>query len=110
MSQITIYDLLPEEPRPDFHTMTAEQIVNYLNEVLGVNFTWNERLQEYTVNMNTKNYGKFMLEFELDSYTLSDDPKNGQPFLGCGYSWSKGGSASPCDSLEEAIKFYKRYL
>ena len=109
MDQITIYDLLPDEPRPDFHTMTEEQVANYLSDVLGVTFTWNEHLQEYTANMNTKNYGKFFLEFHLSKYSSTGE-KNGKTFLSCGAIWTCGGCGSPCDSLEEAIKFFKRYI
>lgn len=109
MDQMTIYDLLPDEPRPDFHTMTEEQVANYLSDVLGVTFTWNDHLEEYTARLNTPNYGKFFLEFYLSKYSSTGE-KNGKTFLSCGAIWTHGGSWSPCDSLEEAIKFYKRYI
>ena len=113
MDQMTIYDLLPDEPRPDFHTMTEEQVANYLSDVLGVTFTWNDHLEEYTAHLNTQNYGKFFLEFHLSKYNTKasvSSEKNGKTFLSCGAIWTHGGSGSPCDSLEEAIKFYKRYI
>jgi hypothetical protein len=89
--------------------MTEEQVANYLSDVLGVTFTWNDHLEEYTAHLNTQNYGKFFLEFHLSKYSSTGE-KNGKTFLSCGAIWTCGGSGSPCDSLEEAIKFYKRYI
>ena len=111
MNQITIYDLLPDEPRPNFRAMNEDQVASYIGEVLGVNFLWNETLEEYTATIKKTEHGKFFLEFHFSKYSLmSDNPKNGQVFLSCGAVWSDGGSGRPCDSLEEAIKFYKNYI
>lgn len=104
--QMDIFDLMaPEDIKAkDFRTMTIEEIADYLGDLLGLKFTYNETFGEYVAKV-----GKRTLDVHLSTYSLGlNDEKSGKPFISCGWSETGAGEGSPCDSLEEAYNFLRR--
>lgn len=112
-NQMTIFDYLEEEPAPDFKTMTDEAIAEYIGQKLGVRFQWSQIFEEYTAKVPGSYRGKrvnMMLSVHTSTYNLKDDAKNGQHFISCDISYNGGGAGSPCDSLEEAVRFFRKQI
>lgn len=102
MDQISMFELL-ERKEPDFTGMTEAEIVNYIGEAVGLDFT-------------PRPIGGYMckvkyLEFHIQMSTYTCTDREGLPFIGCDY-WNRnihGGAGVPCDSLGEAIEFFNHY-
>lgn len=103
--QLDIFDLLvPEvEITEDFNTMTDEQIAARLGELLGVPFKFDN--WEYVAKVGRKKATKFTVH--TSRYTTKYDDKAGKKFISAGAFTSTSGTGRPCDSLEEAYKFFK---
>lgn len=100
MDQITIFDVVPVE-EVDFRKLTEEEIVKAIENSTGLIFKYNKNLGRgcYEAIVGTKEFQVY-----LSKYTLTNEP-----FISCSY-WNKktlGGCSIPCNSLSDAIKFFK---
>ncbi|MBR6984121.1 MAG: hypothetical protein IKH75_11480 [Ruminococcus sp.] len=108
MDQITIFEIIEPNTEPDFMQMTLKQIAEHIGERTGLHFIpdtrfhgeFNEYIAYYT---NT-----LFFTVGLDNY-MTGDERQGKPFISVEYECKKthSGSGSPCDSLQEAISFFK---
>jgi len=109
MRQLTIFDVIEPECQ-DWHDMSLKEIAAYIGNKAGLNFIpdtryygeFNEYIAYYT--------SKAFFTIGISHYTTLDD-RHGKPFLSVGYENKKdqSGSGRPCDSLEEAIGYFKSY-
>ena len=106
--QISIFDIIESEEEldeiglPDFHYLTEEQIVNIVADAIGIPF---KRIDfGYQAHYNNS-----VLDVHLSHYTCDD--QEGEPFISCDFYNKKKhyGAGVPCDSLEDAIAFFKKY-
>lgn len=108
MEQITIFEIVEPSTEPDFTQMTLKQIADHISERTGLHFIpdtrfhgeFNEYIAYYT---NT-------LFFTVGiSHYMTGDERQGKPFISVGYECKKtrSGGGRPCDSLQEAISFFK---
>lgn len=105
--QMTIFDIL-NETKPEWTDMSLKQIAAYISEQTGLNFipdtryhrAFNEYIAYYT--------SKLFFTLGLDRYGTNDE-RNNKPFISVGYDNKKdhSGGGAPCDSLEEAINYFK---
>lgn len=107
MEQMTIFDFLEPEPT-DFHQMTEEEMVEYIGNQLGLKFKHNDFLNQWECYVTKK------IKFELEYSTYwTNEKNNGQRFISAGFQLTTGsylGGRRPCDSLEEALDFFKYQL
>lgn len=111
MDQITIFEIIEPNAEPDFTQMTLKQIAEHIGERTGLHFIpdtrfhgeFNEYIAYYT---NT-----LFFTVRLDNY-MTGDERQGKPFISVEYECKKthSGGGSPCDSLQEAISFFKIML
>lgn len=100
MDQMTIFEVIPVA-ETDFRDLTEEEIVRAIENSTGLVFKYNKILGNgfYEAIVGTKEY-----EVHLSRYTQTNEP-----FISCSY-WNKkilGGCSVPCDSLSDAIEFFK---
>lgn len=103
MDQITIYDLLEDDPIvSDFLGMTIEEIAGYIGEKIGLTFEYNSFFDEYQAR-----YKGIIFDLNLSTYSAT-----GIPFISVGYENKKehSGGGRPCDSIEEAIRYFKNKI
>ena len=106
--QMTIFDILEEPTTPDWREMSLKQIASYVSERTGLTFIpdtrYHRAFDEYIA------YYKSTLFFTLGlgNYKTYDE-RDGQPFISVGYDNKKelSGGGAPCDTLEEAIEYFK---
>lgn len=106
--QITVFDLLDT---PEWTNMTLKQIAAYISSQTGLNFIpdtrWHGKYNEYIAYHTSK----LFFTLGLDNYDTFDE-RNGKPFISAGYESKKdnSGGGSPCDTLEEAIEYFRHKL
>ena len=106
MEQLTIFDLMPSEP---FEGKTLEQIAAEISVLLGVVFTpkiW-EWHDHQTVEYIAKLGKKCELQLDEGFYSTTDE-RDGQRFIGAGFSFGTSGGGCPCDSIDEAVKYLRK--
>lgn len=106
--QMTIFDLLDEGQEKDFRTMNIEEIADYIGRKIGAKFVYGHDITEYAATKD-----KVYMTVEIDYYETNDE-RRGQPFIGVSYQMlndpGHAGAARPCDSLEEAVNYFKSRL
>lgn len=108
MDQITIFEIIEPNTEPDFTQMTLKQIADHISERTGLHFIPDTRFHgefnEYIA------YYTSTLFFTVGiSHYMTGDERQGKPFISVEYECKKtrSGGGRPCDSLQEAISFFK---
>lgn len=102
--QISIFDILPpEEIEYDIRSMSTADMARVVGNAIGYEFKPSGWEDEHEVKIK-----KLTLSIHKSHYVGGD--KKGSPFIGCGWSENTGGGASPIDSIEAAIRYFKRIL
>lgn len=96
--QITLFQWLADQT--DLDKISEPDMVEQIGAALGVKFTKNDFFGDYRVKI-----GKITLCLEYSTYF--DD---GRRFIGADVETKSAGASSPCDSIEEAINFFKRTI
>lgn len=104
--QMTIFDFLPP-PEDDLETLDEEVMVARIAERTGLIFKKNTGTK-LDHNLYEAKYKKAIIDVTYSRYDTIDE-LNGKRFIGVGYSFSKGGGGSPCDSLTKAVDRIKGY-
>lgn len=104
--QMTIFDFLPP-PEDDLETLDEEVMVARIAERTGLIFKKNTGTK-LDHNLYEAKYKKAIIDVTYSRYDTIDE-LNGKRFIGVGYSFSKGGGGSPCDSLAKAVDRIKGY-
>ena len=111
-NQLSIFDLIPdnkEEEAPQFPESNFAEIVNYINNKLGLNFIRSDWQPEgdkayYHCKVN-KN-----LKLDLSKSRFAEGVHNEAEFIGVGYDISNGGGSSPVDTVGEALDYFEDVL
>jgi len=102
MEQLSIFDFIkPETTTRDLDLMTEADMVEAVKAATGINFVYCDPLWGYVAKI-----GKFKYDVHFSNYSIDDHRR----FISCGYGNNMGGAGSPCDSLEEAVQFFKTAL
>ena len=88
----------------DLDALSEEEMVERISDATGLMFIYNDYLERYEARLSK--HDKFSVRF--DNY--AESVKGGARFIGCDYDYHNGGCGQPCDSLDEAIKFFKKEL
>lgn len=109
MRQLTIFDVIEPECQ-DWQDMSLKELATYIGDRTGLHFIpdtrfhgeFNEYIAYYT--------SKVFFTVGIGHYTTYDE-RNGKPFISVEYENKNdhSGSGAPCDSLEEAISYFKSY-
>ena len=107
--QISIFDLLSEvgeKVEYDLEEMTTESMAKVVGDAIGIEFKPSGWSDEYEGK-----FKKAKLSIHKSHYSCAvGDRKEGDPFVGCGWSIGTSGCGSPMDSIEGAIKFFKNRM
>ena len=103
--QMTIWEFLQPTKEKSLEEMTEKEMVEYIGKKIGKVFIYNDYLSQWEVKLR-KNY-KLDLSFSNYCMNWNSDKGDGKRFISCGYGNHKGGGGRPCDSLEEAIKYFE---
>lgn len=103
MKQLSIFDFI-EDPTTAtaLDNMSEPDMVEAVKQATGIDFKYRDDLWGYVAKIKDIQY-----TVHFSNYTMLD---NNDRFISCGYGNNKGGAASPCDSLEEAVQFFKTAL
>ena len=107
MNQLTIFDILKPE-NVDIDSLPESDMVQKVSDAIGISFTYNSWFDEYMAKLKKQ---KLELSLCYSTYTATD--RIGQRFISVGYSTKQGdhaGGGRPCDTIEEAIKYFKAIL
>lgn len=101
MRQMTIFDFAK---RPtDLDSLQEEEMVSIVGGAIGVEFVNKGDVWKWEARPNKK----ARLNIGYSNYTMRG---NNSRFISCGYEYGNGGAGSPCDTIDEAIEFFRRYL
>lgn len=101
LGQMTIFDFL--EAPGELDTIPEEDMVEQIGAAIGAAFTYNSFFDEYQAKI-----GKITLTLEYNNYFEEVD--NGARFISCGIGTQHEGTGSPCDSISDAIEFFRTHL
>lgn len=107
MRQISLFEYEAESTaydRININELPEAELVRMIGCAVGMNFTYRSERQEWTAKTKHMN-----MHVHYSHYTCRD--REGQKFISVGYDYRKdghvGGSGSPCDTIEEAIRALK---
>lgn len=110
--QLSVFDLLPPERDDPLGNKTIAQIAADVSMLVGVNFNpktweWKDEVHvEYVAQLDWKN--KLTLD---ESHYDTEDERDGQRFIGCGYSFeNQSGGGAPCDTIDEAVIYFRKRI
>ena len=98
-------------PVENIEAMTLEDIAEKVGNALGIRFTKRPQASKYsecTEAYEAKVKG-YKLEICKDTYQTMDD-MDGKAFIGVEYDIKGGGGGAPCDSVNEAIRYFRKLL
>ena len=99
-------------PFEDIEQMTLEYIAEKVGDTLGITFTKtlpaSSKYAEFGEIYAAKVKG-YRLEISKDTYQTMDD-LDGKAFIGVEYDIKGGGGGAPCDSVNEAIRYFRKLL
>ena len=106
--QLSFFDLPGVINYPDWHNMTIEQISMLIGEQLGIRFSpdtrFNGEFNEFIAYKSKKEFYTIGID-----HSETCDERSGQAFIGVDYDngIKHLGCSKPCDSIEEAIEFFR---
>ena len=108
--QMTIFDIL-NETKPEWTDMSLKQIAAYISDQTGLNFIPDTRFHRAFDGYIAYYTSKLFFKLGLGRYRTNDERHN-QPFISVGYDDKKdlSGGGAPCDTLEEAIEYFRFFL
>lgn len=111
MKQLSIFDLVDVEQEPDFTQMPIKQIAAYIGEKTGLQFIPDTRFHGEFNEYIAYHTSNIFFTVGLGNYQTLDE-RRGKLFIEVGYEnkKDKSGGGMPCDSFQEAICFYQRFL
>lgn len=104
--QTTIFDFLPKE-EICIEDMTSQELAEKIGSIIGISFVKSGWKDEFIAKPKKK------LEMTIKKSHYACDTynrKEGDAFISCGYSYGNGGCGSPIDSIDDAIKFFRRFM
>lgn len=103
MDQMTIFDFLPQEY--DIEKMAAKEIAEAIGSRLGINFQ-KRKSDGYDCEIYEAKVGKLTLEVDKNQFNVPPYTW----YVGCGCNYSHGGSAAPIETIDGAVKWFRREL
>lgn len=103
--QMTIFDFLPQ-PDDDLETLPEEEMVRRISEAIGMTFkpvVYEYGFKEYVAKISK--HEKYTIQY--DNYLGINDNRR---FIGVGWTYRTSGGGSPCDSVQEAVDWFKRAI
>lgn len=104
--QISIFDWMPtaaELPEyPSIDDIQESEAVQIVADALGLNFIFDSKFREWLAKKR-----KLKLTVSYSRYNL---PDNTRRFLNVGYELGTSGGGRPCDTIQEAIDWFKRKM
>ena len=107
MKQLSIFDMLTPDAT-ELDKMTEADMVQKISNAIGISFYYSHVFNEYIAKLPKQ---KLELSLCYSTYTATD--RIGRRFISVGYSTKRGdhaGGGRPCDTIEEAIKYFKAIL
>lgn len=99
--QITIFQWL--ENQTDLDKISEAQMVQEIGAALGLTFSKCDFFGDWRAKI-----GKMTLCLEYSNYF--EGINGGRRFIGADAETGTAGASSPCDSIDEAIEFFKRQI
>lgn len=99
--QMSIFDLMQE----DLENMDEEYMVERVSLATGINFKYSDEIFGYTAKV-----GKTDFDVKFSRFNMSD---NKNRFIMCGWTDREdgyNGQGRPCESLDDAILFFRKKL
>lgn len=103
MDQMTIFDFLPQEY--DIEKMATKEIAKVIGDRLGVSFQ-KCKIDGLDCESYEAKVGKLRLEVDKDRFSVPPYTW----YVGCGVSYNKGGAGAPIETIEGAVKWFRREL
>lgn len=104
MRQMTLFEFEPVEST-DINEISEEEMVMIVGCAVGLDFRYKDELFGWVAGDKKMNFS-----IHYSTYTCYD--RLGVRHIGCGYNYNTkgniGGACSPCDSIEEAIDFFRK--
>lgn len=103
------YEFKVPKEAPQFPESDFAEIVDYINNKLGINFIRSDWQPEgdkayYHCKVNKK------LELDLSKSRFAEGVNDEREFIGVGWDISTGGGASPVDTVGEALDYFEDVL
>lgn len=102
VGQMSLFDfMIPDIPNDiDLNTLPEEEMVQIVGNAVGIQFIYDNEYGRYRAKIKNAVY-----DIGYSNYALED---NHSRFISCGYNERLEGAGSPCNTIEEAVKFFKR--
>ena len=84
----------------NLETLPEEDMAARIGDALGIKFTYRDAFWGWEYKKKNT-----VLRIEYARYSIDDHRKH----IGCSINHKTSGAAVPCDSVEEAIEWFKKY-
>lgn len=101
LEQLSIFDIMPMS-FPDINEIPEAEAARLVGSRIGVSFRYNERFRQWEGKR-----GKLRLSLNYDHYNKLD---SNALFLGVGYEFGTSGGGAPCDTIEQAVRYFENKL
>lgn len=105
VGQMSIFDFIQDDD-VDIEDMTTEQLAEKIGSSIGVKFVKGNFLDEYCFKKKKYTISVRKSHYQCDTYNR----KEGDAFISCDFSYGNGGYASPIDSIDDAILFFRKII
>lgn len=103
--QMSIFDFI-ECNENSIEDMTSKQLAEIIGQAIGIDFKPSGWKDQYEFKIK-----KFKMTVRKSHYSCDTMiNKEGDAFISCGYSYGIGGAGSPIDTIDGAIKFFRRFI
>lgn len=98
--QLTIWDYLEPDTGNPLDKIPEEEMVHRIGIALGLTFKWNSHLEHWEAKCG---HG-VTADVEYSTWDTGDE-RQGQRFIGCGVSYSRGGCSCGQETIEKAVNY-----
>lgn len=96
--QMSIFDFL-EPVGSTLDNLPESEMVKAISDATGINFKYRDSFWGWQAKIKGVTFS-----VQYDNYRLEDNKRR---FIGADWNTTIQGAASPCDSIQEAIEFFK---
>lgn len=109
--QMSIFELLETPKAPEWQEMSLKELAAYVSKETGLNFIPDTRFHGEFNEYIAYRTNRFFFTLGIDRYAVNDY-LNGEAFISVGYEdkQNQAGGGAPCDTLEDAIEWFKYRL
>lgn len=97
--QMDIFDYLKPSDKVSLEDMPEEEMVRRVGTAVGLDFKYDKVLEDWRCKVKDVTFDIHFSRISVEPFTR---------YISCGWSRKTEGCGSPCDSIRQAVEFFKK--